>query len=77
MFISNPVGAINNQSLNYFLQSLIFPCGTYVGHMWDIFCKNRVNFPCVFSQVVRRQVSIATDHFDDSNVLQYLSDDGQ
>lgn len=26
-------GAINNQSLNYFLQSLIFPCGTYVGHL--------------------------------------------
>lgn len=74
LFILNPVGVpliinhlITSSSRWFFL----------VGHMWDIFCKNRVNLTCVFSQVVRRQVSIATDHFDDSDVLQYLSDDGQ
>ncbi|AHM86537.1 hypothetical protein KPNJ1_04131 [Klebsiella pneumoniae 30660/NJST258_1] len=29
----------NNQSLINFLQSLIFPCGTYLGHLLQKFAK--------------------------------------
>nr|DAV57368.1 MAG TPA: hypothetical protein [Caudoviricetes sp.] len=40
VFISNPVGVpFNNQSLINFLQSLIFPCGTYLGHLLQKFAK--------------------------------------
>nr|DAG55717.1 MAG TPA: hypothetical protein [Caudoviricetes sp.]DAV20666.1 MAG TPA: hypothetical protein [Bacteriophage sp.] len=40
MLILNPVGVpFNNQSLINFLQSLIFPCGTYLGHLLQKFAK--------------------------------------
>ncbi|EMM1628084.1 DUF4102 domain-containing protein [Klebsiella pneumoniae] len=32
-------GPFNNQSLINFLQSLIFPCGTYLGHLLQKFAK--------------------------------------
>ena len=32
-------GPFNNQLLINFLQSLIFPCGTYLGHLLQKFAK--------------------------------------
>lgn len=56
-YIESCRGPFNNQSLINFLQSLIFPCGTYLGHLLQKFAKICKNLQKLSQFDVRAQLN--------------------